>query len=212
VIARCTAENPSDRYQSITEVARTIANSARSRHILYALIALLFVVAVVVFILLSQGKEPQQEQRVAPVDTLSVKSVDTTSVTPVSVLPKEDVKQKQQKKIVATTSSVPETVTPAPAESTSEETSIEQLRADISKAVLPKFNATLGVLPDSIDPESKLWIDAGWALHRSLENTLKDLILSHLDIPMGQVAQEYNSYLLGLIKQKYNKAKKRQTE
>ena len=210
VIARCTAENPSDRYQSITEVARTIANSARSRHILYALIALLFVVAVVVSVLFFQGKEPQQEQPIIPVDTLSVKSVDTTSVTPVSVLPKEDVKQ--QKKKVATTSSVPEPVTPVPAESPSEETSIEQLRADISKAVLPKFNATLGVLPDSIDPESKLWIDAGWALHRSLENTLKDLILSHLDIPMGQVCQEYNSYLLGLINQKYNKAKKRQTE
>ena len=204
VIARCTAENPSDRYQSITEVARTIASSTRSRHILYALIALLFVVAVVVFILLSQGKEPQQEQRVAPVDTLSVKSVDTTSVTPVSVLPREE--DKQQKK-VQTTSSIPEPVTPAP--SPSKKTSIEQLRADISKAVLPKFNATLGALSDSVQPGTTAWTEAGWALEASLENTLKDLILSHSDIPMEQVAQEYTSYLQTLITQKYNKAKKR---
>jgi serine/threonine protein kinase len=205
VIARCTAENPSDRYQSITEVARTIASSTRSRHILYALIALLFVVAVVVFILLSQGKEPQQEQRVAPVDTLSVKSVDTTSVTPVSVLPREE--DKQQKK-VQTTSSIPEPVTPAP--SPSKKTSIEQLRADISKAVLPKFNATLGALSDSVQPGTTAWTEAGWALEASLENTLKDLILSHSDIPMEQVAKEYTSYLQSLITLKYNKAMKRQ--
>lgn len=205
VIARCTAEDPSDRYQSITEVARTIASSTRSRHILYALIALLFVVAVVVFILLSQGKEPQQEQRVAPVDTLSVKSVDTTSVTPVSVLPREE--DKQQKK-VQTTSSIPEPVTPAP--SPSKKTSIEQLRADISKAVLPKFNATLGALSDSVQPGTTAWTEAGWALEASLENTLKDLILSHSDIPMEQVVKEYTSYLQTLITQKYNKAMKRQ--
>ena len=205
VIARCTAENPSDRYQSTTEVARVIASSTRSRHFLYVLIALLFVVAVVVFILLSQGKEPQQEQRVAPVDTLSVKSVDTTSVTPVSVLPREE--DKQQKK-VQTTSSIPEPVTPAP--SPSKKTSIEQLRADISKAVLPKFNATLGALSDSVQPGTTAWTEAGWALEASLENTLKDLILSHSDIPMEQVVKEYTSYLQTLITQKYNKAMKRQ--
>lgn len=205
VIARCTAENPSDRYQSITEVARTIANSARSRHFLYVLIALLFVVAVVVFILLSQGKEPQQEQRVAPVDTLSVKSVDTTSVTPVSAMPKEEDKQPKN---ISPTTSAPVT----PATSPTKETSIEQLRADISKAVLPKFNATLGALSDSVQPGTTAWTEAGWALEASLENTLKDLILSHSDIPMEQVAKEYTSYLQSLITLKYNKAMKRQTE
>ena len=207
VIARCTAENPSDRYQSIKEVAKAINSKSRSNHILYVFLALLLVVAVIVFVLLSQGKEPQQEQPVAPFDTLSVKSVDTTSVTPVSALPKDE--DKQQKK-VPTTSSNPEPVTPAP--SPSKETSIEQLRADISKAVLPKFNATLGALPDSVQPDTEAWIDAGWALEKSLGNTLEDLILAHLDIPMEQVAQEYTSYLQTLITQKYNKAKKCQSK
>jgi serine/threonine protein kinase len=205
VIARCTAENPSDRYQSITEVARTIANSARSRHFLYGLIALLIAVAVIVSVLLSQGKEPQQEQPVAPVDTQSVKSVDTTSVTPVSAMPKEEDKQPKN---ISPTTSAPVT----PATSPTKETSIEQLRADISKAVLPKFNATLGALSDSVQPGTTAWTEAGWALEASLENTLKDLILSHSDIPMEQVAKEYTSYLQSLITLKYNKAMKRQTE
>lgn len=205
VIARCTAENPSDRYQSITEVARTIANSVRSRHFLYVLIALLIAVAVIVSVLLSQGKEPQQEQPVAPVDTQSVKSVDTTSVTPVSAMPKEEDKQPKN---ISPTTSAPVT----PATSPTKETSIEQLRADISKAVLPKFNATLGALSDSVQPGTTAWTEAGWALEASLQNTLKDLILSHSDIPMEQVAKEYTSYLQSLITLKYNKAMKRQTE
>ena len=197
VIARCTAENPSDRYQSIEEVAKAIASKSRLNHILYALLALLLVVAVIVSVLLFQGKEPQQEQSVVPVDTLSVKSVDTTSVTPVTALPKEE--DKQPKNISPTTSA------PSP----SKKTSIERLRADISKAVLPKFNATLGALSDSVQPGSVAWADAGWELEKSLENTLKDLILSHSDIPMEQVAQEYTSYVQSLITLKYNKALKR---
>ena len=205
VIARCTAENPSNRYQSIKEVARTIANSVRSRHFLYVLIALLIAVAVIVSVLLSQGKEPQQEQPVAPVDTQSVKSVDTTSVTPVSAMPKEEDKQPKN---ISPTTSAPVT----PATSPTKETSIQQLRTDISKAVLPKFNATLGALPDSVRPGTTAWTEAGWALEASLENTLKDLILSHSDIPMEQVAKEYISYLQSLITLKYNKAMKRQTE
>lgn len=205
VIARCTAENPSDRYQSIKEVEKAINSKSRSNHILYVLIALLIAVAVIVSVLLSQGKEPQQEQPVAPVDTQSVKSVDTTSVTPVSAMPKEEDKQPKN---ISPTTSAPVT----PATSPTKETSIEQLRADISKAVLPKFNATLGALSDSVQPGTTAWTEAGWALEASLENTLKDLILSHSDIPMEQVAKEYTSYLQSLITLKYNKAMKRQTE
>lgn len=205
VIARCTAENPSDRYQSIKEVEKAINSKSRSNHILYVLIALLIAMAVIVSVLLSQGKEPQQEQPVALVDTQSVKSVDTTSVTPVSAMPKEEDKQPKN---ISPTTSAPE----IPATSPTKETSIEQLRADISKAVLPKFNATLGALSDSVQPGTTAWTEAGWALEASLENTLKDLILSHSDIPMEQVAKEYTSYLQSLITLKYNKAMKRQTE
>ena len=80
----------------------------------------------------------------------------------------------------------------------------DQLKADIAAAVLPKFNATLGALPDSIRPGSEQWAEAGWALERELSNTLQELILSHQDIPMQTVAQEYNSYVQSLITLKFN--------
>lgn len=80
----------------------------------------------------------------------------------------------------------------------------EQLKADIAAAVLPKFNATMGALPDSVKPGTEEWAEAGWAFERELSNTLQDLILSHQDIPMQTVAQEYTSYIQSLITLKYN--------
>ena len=80
----------------------------------------------------------------------------------------------------------------------------EQLKEDIAAAVLPKFNATMGALPDSVKPGTEEWAQAGRALEKELSNTLQELILSHQDIPMQTVAQEYNSYLQGLITLKFN--------
>jgi hypothetical protein len=80
----------------------------------------------------------------------------------------------------------------------------EQLKADIAAAVLPKFNATMGALTDSVKPGTEEWAQAGWALEKALSNTLQGLILLHLDIPMQTVAQEYNAYLQSLITLKFN--------
>ena len=63
----------------------------------------------------------------------------------------------------------------------------------------------MGALPDSVRLGSEEWAQAGWALEKALSNTLQGLILSHLDIPMQTVAQEYNSYVQGLITLKYTK-------
>ncbi|MBR5039321.1 MAG: serine/threonine protein kinase [Prevotella sp.] len=199
VITRCTADNPEDRYQSVKDVTKALNGKSQQRHFLYALLPLLIVAAVVAYFLFSQGKGSHQEQPLVPVDTPSVGIVDSKSVAPVNTLPKEeDIQQKSN----SSTSSTPP----------SKKTGIEQLKADISHAVRPKFNATLGALPDSVLPGTEAWAQAGYALEKSLENTLKDLILSHSDIPMEQVAQELNSYVQALITVKYNQAMKRQAE
>ena len=199
VIARCIAENPHDRYQSIEEVKKDLDGYSHQKRFLFAFISLLIVAAIVVYFLLSQGNTPQQEQSLTPVDTASVRVVDTTTVAPISTLPSQ--KDKQPQKVSST-----------PSVSTSKKSSIENLKADISRAVLPKFNATLGGLPDSVSPGSEAWARAGWALEKSLRNTLPDLIKTYSDIPMEQVAQEYNTYLQALITTKYHQAMKRQKE
>lgn len=192
VIARCTAENPQDRYQSVEEVVKAF-NVKSPKRLLYVLLPLLLIVAVIVYVLLSQGIGPQQEQSLTPVDTASVRLVDTTTVAPISTLPDQKAKQ-------------PQHVSSAPSVPTSKKSGIEHLKADISHAVLPKFNATLGVLPDSVIPGSEAWAQAGWEFEKSLKNILPDLIKSYPDIPMEQVAQEYTSYVQALITAKYHQA------
>ena len=98
----------------------------------------------------------------------------------------------------------PESKDKAPAQKQKPLSATEQLRADIKAVVLPKFNATLGALPDSIKPGSEQWAQAGWALEKELSNTLQELILSHQDIPMQTVAQEYTSYVQSIITLKFN--------
>lgn len=187
VIGRCTAERPIDRYQSVKDVAKAVDRHSHWRLLRYTSMILLIVVAVVGYILLSQGKE-QQEQLPTPVDTLTVIPVITTT--------DEADKQPVQ----------------SPSASPSKTSDTKQLQADISRAVLPKFNATLGALPDSVLPGTDAWVQAGWAMEKALDNTLKELILSHPDIPMEQVAQEYNTYVQSLITLKLNKAMIQQKE
>lgn len=199
VIARCTAENPQDRYQSIEELKKDFDGYSHQKRFLFAFIPLLIIVTIIVYVLLSQGKGSQPEQSLTPVDTTFVKSVDSTSVLPVSTLPKKEGQQVEKS-------------SSAPSVPTSKKSGIENLKADISRAVLPKFDATLGALPDSVSPGSEAWAQAGWALEKSLRNTLPDLIKTYSDIPMEQVAQEYNTYLQALITTKYHQAMKRQKE
>ena len=187
VIARCTAERPIDRYQSVKDVAKAVDRHSQSRLLRYTSMLLLIVVAVVGYILLSQGKE-HQEQLPTPVDT--------PTVVPVITTPDETEKQPVQ----------------SPSASPSKTSDTKQLQTDISHAVLPKFNATLGALPDSVLPGTDAWAQAGWAMEKALDNTLKELKLSHPDIPMEQVAQKYNTYVQSLITLKLNKAMSQQKE
>ena len=187
VIGRCTAERPIDRYQSVKDVAKAVDRHSHWRLLRYTSMILIIVVAVVGYILLSQGKE-HQEQLPTPVDT--------PTVVPVTTTPDETDKQPLQ----------------SPSASPSKTSDTKQLQADISRAVLPKFNATLGALPDSVLPGTDAWAQAGWAMEKALDNTLKELKLSHPDIPMEQVAQKYNTYVQSLITLKLNKAMSQQKE
>ena len=182
VIARCTATDPSDRYQSIEELQSALKPSTH----LIILMAILLVIAILLgsyYMFQRKDSQPETqpqvvEQPMTPVDSLA----GYPDEEPVSLPPSKSKPDTKQKPLSAT----------------------EQLKADIKAVVLPKFNATLGALPDSIKPGSEQWAQAGWALEKELSNTLQELILSHQDIPMQTVAQEYTSYVQSIITLKFN--------
>lgn len=189
VIVRCTAPDPSKRYQTTEEIEEDLRPSS---HLVNIGVVMLFLIATLggLYFLLHEKEsqptiQPQIEQPKPPVDSL-VNYPDSEQMS----LPPSTTKPIIRK---GTPSSEPKQFSAS-----------EQLKADIAAAVLPKFNATMGALPDSVKPGTEQWAEAGWALERELSNTLQELILSHQDIPMQNVAKEYTSYIQNLITLKYN--------
>lgn len=192
VIARCTADDPANRYQTVEELQNALHTS--SRLLLTGLALLLVILMFLGGYFMFSWHEPQ----VAPQPQLQPKPVEQ----PLSTTPEiED-------SVTPIKSATPQTKHNVSPEKPAPRSTSEQLKADIAAAVLPKFNATIGALPDSVTPGSEQWAQAGWALEHELSNTLQELILSHQDIPMQTIAQEYNSYLQSLITLKFNQSSK----
>ena len=192
VIDRCTAEDPSKRYQSVEELQNALQTSSRF---------LLTGLAILLVILMFLGGRfifSQHEPQVAPQLQLQPKPIEHSS-SPISG---------SQDSVMSVKSANPQIKHNVSPEKPAPRSTSEQLKADIAAAVLPKFNATMGALPDSVKPGSEQWAQAGWALEHELTNTLQELILSHQDIPLQTIAQEYNSYLQSLITLKFNQSSK----
>lgn len=190
VIAKCLQPDPSDRYQSVEDLNKDLGRP--SLFTMIPIVVFLMIAMLLGLYFIYHKNEPQTEvlpqvteQPQIPVDSVSNHSDDK----PIAVPP---------------VTSKPKTRESAPSAKSVELSPSDQLKADIAAAVLPKFNATLGALPDSVRPGTEQWAQAGRALEHELSKTLQELILSHQDIPMQTVAQEYTSYLQSLITLKYN--------
>ena len=186
VIARCTASDPSARYQSVAEILHDINHQKRYYRYVAAFIAAI-VALIICFALL-----PHQ-QEVAPV---------------IQKLPNDSIVHQHPSSPVESEPKQPLDVSSNPASSTDPiVSSIEQLRKDIQKSILPKFNATIGALSDSVMLGTEEWAEACRKFEPMITESLKELIESHQSIPMETVAKEYNDYVQSLITLKMNQTK-----
>lgn len=186
VIARCTASDPSVRYQSVEELQRALKPSSRPMMIVMAVLLGIAMLIGLYFVLQKNESKQDAQPQVVEQPTTSEDTLDKPEI-------RESVQPAK-----------PETHENVPSSRTKKLSDSEQLRNDIEAAVLPIFKVTMGALPDSVRPGTEQWAQAGRALERELSNTLQELILSHQGIPMQTVAQEYNTYLQSLITLKYN--------
>ena len=190
VKTRCTAEDPLKRYQSVEELQNDLQHS--SRPWLKGIGVLLIMAILVGMYFMQQKSEPQTETQTQDTIVQPIPPVKSDSVTREAI---PSAKPEVQKDVPSSNQESSSQESPSPS---------DELKADIEAAVLPKFNETLGALPDSVRPGTEEWAQAGRALERKLSNTLQQLILSHQDIPMQTIAQEYNAYLQSLITLKCN--------
>lgn len=186
VIARCTAPDKTVRYQSVEKILHDINHQKRNYRYVAAFIAA--IVALIICITLLH-----HQQEVAPV---------------IQTLPNDSIARQYSSSTVEPEPKQPLDVSSNPVSSTNPDvSSIEQLRKDIQKSILPKFNVTIGALSDSVMPGTEEWAEACHAFEPMITESLKELIESHQSIPMEAVAKEYNDYVQSLITLKMNQTK-----
>lgn len=199
VIARCTAENPEERYQSVLDVRKALP-SAMPKLMGVILLTILVVVAVAVLLWYSsnQGSD-EKSQPDANVPEMEVAPLEPAKDT-VKTVPSAPIVRTPQKPS-----------TPSHVEAPSAIDTIAQLRADIRSLVLPKFNQTIGALPDSVEVGGIAWYDACKAFEPMIPQLLQEVIVSHQSVPMETVAKEFNDYVQSLLTLKMNRVQTVQT-
>ena len=190
VIARCTAPDKADRYQSMEAFQRDICHTKtkRSYFIFPSLLLMLFIIAVCIYTLnrsdgtKSSTSETVTDSIVVTDDTIVKDSFgDYTKEETMGILNAKKSTPKLEKAV-----------------------SIEQLRENIQKSILPKFNQTLGALPDSVEPGTAKWAEACKTFEPMITESLKEIILSHQTIPMTTITKEFNDYVQSLLIMKMN--------
>jgi len=199
VIARCTAQNPEERYQSVLDVRKALP-SAMPKLMGVILLTILVVVAVAVLLWYSSNQESDEKsQPDANVPEMEVAPLEPAKDT-VKTVPSAPIVRTPQKPS-----------TPTHVEAPSAIDTIAQLRADIRSLVLPKFNQTIGALPDSVEVGGRAWYDACNAFEPMIPQLLQEVIVSHQSVPMETVAKEFNDYVQSLLTLKMNRVQTVQT-
>ena len=178
VIARCTAEYPEDRYQSVEEILHAINHERR--YFLW--------VAVIVFCaaLLSAGLALLTHQKNVPaaIEKMVVDSV---------VKEQQDIRQQ----IVPPPASEPTQQTPAKDEQT-------LLKEDLERMMDQAYRSTIVTFCDSVFPSptpstGKAWADASTEFHNQTAQIGERLIMKYPNIPETTIRQETESRFQSLV-------------
>ena len=178
VIARCTAEHPEDRYQSVEEILHTINHERR--YFLW--------VAVIVFCaaLLSAGLALLTHQKNVPaaIEKMVVDSV---------VSDQQDTRQQ----IVPPPASEPTQQTPAKDEQT-------LLKEDLDRMMDQAYRSTIATFCDSVFPSptpstGKAWANASTEFHNQTIQISERLIKKYPSIPETSIRQETESRFQSLV-------------
>ena len=178
VIARCTAEHPEDRYQSVEEILHTINHERR--YFLW--------VAVIVFCaaLLSAGLALLTHQKNVPaaIEKMVVDSV---------VSDQQDTRQQ----IVPPPASEPTQQAPAKDEQT-------LLKEDLDRMMDQAYRSTIATFCDSVFPSptpstGKAWANASTEFHNQTIQISERLIKKNPSIPETSIRQETESRFQSLV-------------
>lgn len=194
VIARCTAENPSDRYQSVDEVFHDINH--RQRYFLYvAAFAAIVAVLAVGIALLTHREQTAPVIRETPVD--SVLQMQRDSVKGLESSSPDSVRQNP----------VPVPLAPPQPPKKDEQTLFKE---DMERMIDKAYRSTIVTFCDSVFPPrvnypGNPWQDASIKFHDQVVEIGNRLVKKYPNIPESVIRQETEMHFQGLVGYTFNK-------
>ncbi len=200
VIARCTAEHPADRYQSIDDIQTALSHTRR--HFFWlAIVIVVLLLALVVWLLSLRQQQP------APVvipevskDTLVHEKQDTTSQ------PKDTV-------------SLPNPVSPpalapastpasAPVKTTQSKPSSPNIKEEMDRMIDKAYQSTIATFCDSVFPSpttGRVWAEVSTAFHNQTIQIGNQIVKKYPDIPESTIRQDIESRFQNLVAYVFNR-------
>jgi serine/threonine protein kinase len=204
VIARCTAENPSDRYQSVDEVFHDINH--RQRYFLYvAAFAAIVAVLAVGIALLTHREQTAPVIRETPVDSVvqmqdqGGRSLDSVQEHgPVPSIPSLDSVPKNP---------APVSVNPPLPPKKDEQTLMKE---EVERMIDKAYRSTIASFCDSVWPPlvnypGNPWADSSTEFHNQVVEIGNRLVKKYPNIPESVIRQETEMHFQGLVGYTFNK-------
>ena len=191
VIARCTAEHPSDRYQSVEEVMHDISHGKRYWPLVTVLVALLVVLAI--------GIAMNHEDRIpadAPTDSLSRDSDLQSDHEPAPVI--HDTIQQISPESVNT-----------PTQQLSKKDERTQLNEELEQLMDRAYRSTIATFCDSVFPSptpstGNAWADVSTEFHKQTIQIGDRLTEKYPAIPESTIRQEIEQRFQSLVGYVFN--------
>lgn len=188
VIARCTAERPEDRYQSVEEILYDINHQRRYFRIVAALIFVAALISVAMAVLTHQRPEPTSDIQEVVIDSVALKAQD-------SIAQAKDT----LRRIVSAPGKQQETVK-------DEQT---QLKEALDRLINQSYRSTIACFCDSVFPSpspttGRFWADASTKFHNQTIQIADRLIKEYPNIPETTIRQETESRFQSLVSSVFN--------
>ena len=183
VIARCTAERPADRYQSVEEITNALRHKPRFWYILATLVIALALVASLWTLFLRQLPPSAPVIQEVQTDSVTIKPKDTLLQEP--AIPVSTPKQKVQKR-----------------------DDKQQMEIELDRLMDAAYHATIATFCDSVFPSltvGRQWESQSSEFHTQSLQIAADVSKKYPDIPENVIAQHAESRFQSLVSYVFNK-------
>ena len=191
VIARCTAENPEDRYQSVEDIVGDLRPKHRYWYVLVSLVIVVALLTAFWTLYPHQQKVSVPVIQEVPGDSLAIQSMDTLPQQPPVVTSVPAPRQKSPQPSVSIPKSSP-----------------QQMEKDLDRLMDAAYRSTIATFCDSVFPSltvGRQWEKASSEFHAQSLQVAANLSKQYPDIPESVVVQHVESRFQSLVGYVFNK-------